>query len=145
MGGALQHAISMHVQWQPGRKAHRPAKTALGPASPARAELNPNLRSITYDIGDLYSYIDQMPDLSALGGLAALPCAACIRHMQRLSAQPARRPESCAAPRTLLRSARAGSGTLPATLPTLSPPHPFALLQCLTRSCRRTCPMARSG
>ncbi|GAB4821677.1 hypothetical protein N2152v2_008723 [Parachlorella kessleri] len=29
-------------------------------------ELNPNLRSITYDIGDLYSYIDQMPDLSAL-------------------------------------------------------------------------------
>jgi hypothetical protein len=30
------------------------------------AELNPNLRSITYDIGDLYSYIDQMPDLSAL-------------------------------------------------------------------------------
>lgn len=30
------------------------------------AELNPTLRSITYDIGDLYSYIDQMPDLSAL-------------------------------------------------------------------------------
>lgn len=29
-------------------------------------ELNPSLRSITYDIGDLYSYIDSLPDLSAL-------------------------------------------------------------------------------
>lgn len=97
MGRPLQHAISMHVQWQPGHKAHRPAKTPLGPASPARVELNPNLRSITYDIGDLYSYIDQMPDLSALGGLAALPCAACVRHMLRLSGQPVLHPESCAA------------------------------------------------
>lgn len=26
-------------------------------------ELNPQLRSITYDIGDLYSWIDNMPDL----------------------------------------------------------------------------------
>ncbi|KAK9810410.1 hypothetical protein WJX72_010282 [[Myrmecia] bisecta] len=29
-------------------------------------ELNPNLRNITYDIQDLYSYIDNMPDMSAL-------------------------------------------------------------------------------
>lgn len=26
-------------------------------------ELNPQLRSITYDIGDLYSWVDNMPDL----------------------------------------------------------------------------------
>mmetsp|Transcript_20430 Transcript_20430/g.64920 ORF Transcript_20430/g.64920 Transcript_20430/m.64920 type:complete len:103 (-) Transcript_20430:24-332(-) len=29
-------------------------------------ELNPGMRNITYDISDLYRYIDQMPDLSAL-------------------------------------------------------------------------------
>lgn len=26
-------------------------------------ELNPQLRAITYDIGDLYSWVDNMPDL----------------------------------------------------------------------------------
>ena len=29
-------------------------------------ELNPSMRSITYDINDLYHYIDLLPDLSAL-------------------------------------------------------------------------------
>jgi hypothetical protein len=29
-------------------------------------ELNPQMRSITYDINDLYHYVDLMPDLSAL-------------------------------------------------------------------------------
>ena len=29
-------------------------------------ELNPAMRSITYDINDLYHYIDLLPDLSAL-------------------------------------------------------------------------------
>lgn len=29
-------------------------------------ELNPQMRSITYDINDLYHYIDVLPDLSAL-------------------------------------------------------------------------------
>jgi hypothetical protein len=29
-------------------------------------ELNPQMRSITYDINDLYHYIDTLPDLSAL-------------------------------------------------------------------------------
>ena len=29
-------------------------------------ELNPNMRSITYDINDLYHYVDVLPDLSAL-------------------------------------------------------------------------------
>ena len=29
-------------------------------------ELNPTMRNITYDINDLYSYIDSMPDLSCL-------------------------------------------------------------------------------
>lgn len=29
-------------------------------------ELNPTMRNITYDINDLYAYIDSMPDLSCL-------------------------------------------------------------------------------
>ena len=29
-------------------------------------QLNPNMRQITYDINDLYTYIDSLPDLSAL-------------------------------------------------------------------------------
>ena len=35
-------------------------------ASRASQELNPTMRNITYDINDLYSYIDSMPDLSCL-------------------------------------------------------------------------------
>ena len=35
-------------------------------ASHAAQELNPTMRNITYDINDLYSYIDSMPDLSCL-------------------------------------------------------------------------------
>ena len=35
-------------------------------ASHASQELNPTMRNITYDINDLYSYIDSMPDLSCL-------------------------------------------------------------------------------
>eukprot|EP01025_Chloroclados_australasicus_P025795 TRINITY_DN256_c1_g1_i1.p4 TRINITY_DN256_c1_g1~~TRINITY_DN256_c1_g1_i1.p4 ORF type:complete len:107 (-),score=5.51 TRINITY_DN256_c1_g1_i1:439-759(-) len=41
-------------------------------------ELNPTLRNITYDITDLYNYVDQMADMSALvwdGKLNAyVPC-----------------------------------------------------------------------
>lgn len=29
-------------------------------------ELNPNVPNLTYDIADLYAYIDRLPDLSAL-------------------------------------------------------------------------------
>jgi hypothetical protein len=29
-------------------------------------ELNPQMRNITYDINDLYAYVDSIPDLSAL-------------------------------------------------------------------------------
>jgi len=46
-------------------------------------QLNPNMRQITYDINDLYTYIDSLPDLSALvysaGARAAgEPYSACI-------------------------------------------------------------------
>eukprot|EP00891_Asterochloris_glomerata_P004564 jgi/Astpho2/4564/Aster-00146 len=40
--------------------------------------LNPNLPSITYDVQDLFLYIDNMPDMSALvydqGVTAYIPC-----------------------------------------------------------------------
>jgi hypothetical protein len=42
-------------------------------------QLNPNMRQITYDINDLYTYIDSLPDLSALvyAAGAALPTTLC--------------------------------------------------------------------
>ena len=50
-------------------------------------ELNPQMRQITYDINDLYKFIDLVPDLSALvfapGATASNPTALasdCTRH-----------------------------------------------------------------
>jgi hypothetical protein len=40
-------------------------------------ELNPQMRSITYDINDLYHYVDSLPDLSAL---VFAPGACCGPH-----------------------------------------------------------------
>ncbi|EFN53140.1 hypothetical protein CHLNCDRAFT_53813 [Chlorella variabilis] len=63
-------------------------------------ELNPQLRSITYDIGDLYSWIDNMPDLSALVFekqiMAYIPCgkewikSKAFTHLRRLADQAGR-------------------------------------------------------
>jgi len=57
--------------------ANTPVTTCYRPSPPAGIcaeferrlrELNPQLRSITYDIGDLYSWVDNMPDLRWVGG-----------------------------------------------------------------------------
>ncbi|KAI3436308.1 hypothetical protein D9Q98_002361 [Chlorella vulgaris] len=63
-------------------------------------ELNPQLRSITYDIGDLYSWIDNMPDLSALvfepQVMAYVPCGKewikkkAFTHLRRMADQAGR-------------------------------------------------------
>ncbi|PRW59552.1 enhancer of rudimentary-like protein [Chlorella sorokiniana] len=63
-------------------------------------ELNPQLRSITYDIGDLYSWVDNMPDLSALvfepKVQAYVPCGKewikkkAFTHLRRLADQAGR-------------------------------------------------------
>ena len=43
-----------------------PGLTAFAQARRELKRLNPNLANITYDIQDLYNYIDRMPDMIAL-------------------------------------------------------------------------------
>ena len=68
-------------------------------------EMNPQLRDITYDISDLYTYIDLLPDLSALVYAAGAPPAA--RCVKRAAGQ--RGPGTLPRPRAVCRRWRVGA------------------------------------
>jgi hypothetical protein len=62
-------------------------------------ELNPQMRSITYDINDLYHYVDSLPDLSALvfapGACCGPHCGATLTTVARAAGQRARKRCAC--------------------------------------------------
>lgn len=108
---------------------HAAAATRAPPTSDA-APACPCPRGCSYDIGDLYSWIDNMPDLR--WALACLQLStATLAFCMRLSTSASRQGRAPHAPATRPQHTH---------LPSLP-----AARWCLSRRCRRTCPAARSG
>lgn len=104
-------------------------------------ELNPQLRAITYDIGDLYSWVDNMPDLRCAPAVGGSSERWCCRVPVTATGWPPAGGRQAAACRAAWAAAAVD---LPPSC--IAPrPLPCAAPWCSSPRCRPTCRAARSG